>query len=217
MARLQGRGSTSRVAGPRLGAALLRGSVIYEVHCPGILRKGPRLGCGRRQVLRRSLGARSLFGSCSRMVRCLLPAGPGATGTGTAHTSCLPVPSLGHTQEASGPFSPLQVNVIHTANPVDHASHMAAQPQFVHPEHHSFVDLSGHNLANPHPFAGRMPEAHGWKHQVSLRALADTLPHLAGSTAAPCLLPATRGEMRALHSHRDPAGLRPCGAVSGVF
>lgn len=31
---------------------------------------------------------------------------------------------------------------------------MAAQPQFVHPEHRSFVDLSGHNLANPHPFAG---------------------------------------------------------------
>lgn len=44
--------------------------------------------------------------------------------------------------------------MIHTANPMEHASHMAAQPQFVHPEHHSFVDLSGHNLANPHPFAG---------------------------------------------------------------
>lgn len=49
----------------------------------------------------------------------------------------------------------LQVNVIHTASPVEHASHMAAQPQFVHPEHRSFVDLSGHNLASPHPFAGR--------------------------------------------------------------
>ncbi|XP_035881168.1 calsyntenin-1 isoform X2 [Phyllostomus discolor] len=47
----------------------------------------------------------------------------------------------------------VEVNVIHTANPVEHASHMAAQPQFVHPEHRSFVDLSGHNLANPHPFA----------------------------------------------------------------
>lgn len=45
--------------------------------------------------------------------------------------------------------------MIHTANPMEHASHMAAQPQFVHPEHRSFVDLSGHNLANPHPFAGR--------------------------------------------------------------
>ncbi|XP_054857180.1 calsyntenin-1 isoform X2 [Eublepharis macularius] len=45
----------------------------------------------------------------------------------------------------------VEVNVIHTANPVDHASHMAAQPQFVQPVHHSFVDLSGHNLANPHP------------------------------------------------------------------
>ncbi|XP_053777928.1 calsyntenin-1 isoform X3 [Desmodus rotundus] len=47
----------------------------------------------------------------------------------------------------------VEVNVIHTANPVEHANHMAAQPQFVHPEHRSFVDLSGHNLANPHPFA----------------------------------------------------------------
>ncbi|XP_054993584.1 calsyntenin-1 isoform X2 [Sorex araneus] len=47
----------------------------------------------------------------------------------------------------------VEVNVIHTADPVDHASHMAAQPQFVHPEHRAFVDLSGHNLANPHPFA----------------------------------------------------------------
>ncbi|XP_070260139.1 calsyntenin-1-like [Myotis yumanensis] len=47
----------------------------------------------------------------------------------------------------------VEVNVIHTANPMEHASHMAAQPQFVHPEHRSFVDLSGHNLANPHPFA----------------------------------------------------------------
>ncbi|KAM5248727.1 calsyntenin-1 [Ctenodactylus gundi] len=47
----------------------------------------------------------------------------------------------------------VEVNVIHTANPVEHANHMAAQPQFVHPEHRSFVDLSGHNLATPHPFA----------------------------------------------------------------
>ncbi|XP_066126605.1 calsyntenin-1 isoform X1 [Saccopteryx bilineata] len=47
----------------------------------------------------------------------------------------------------------VEVNVIHTANPMEHANHMAAQPQFVHPEHHSFVDLSGHNLASPHPFA----------------------------------------------------------------
>ncbi|XP_072833680.2 calsyntenin-1 isoform X2 [Pogona vitticeps] len=46
----------------------------------------------------------------------------------------------------------VEVNVIHTASPMDHASHMAAQqPQFVQPVHHSFVDLSGHNLANPHP------------------------------------------------------------------
>ncbi|XP_067329121.1 calsyntenin-1 isoform X2 [Anolis sagrei] len=46
----------------------------------------------------------------------------------------------------------VEVNVIHTANPMDHASHIAAQqPQFVQPVHHSFVDLAGHNLANPHP------------------------------------------------------------------
>nr|XP_034973789.1 calsyntenin-1 isoform X2 [Zootoca vivipara] len=45
----------------------------------------------------------------------------------------------------------VEVNVIHTANPMDHASHIAAQPQFVQPIHHSFVDLSGHNLASPHP------------------------------------------------------------------
>lgn len=60
---------------------------------------------------------------------------------------------LRHTQAAF--LSLLQVNVIHTANPMEHASHMAAQPQFVHPEHRAFVDLSGHNLANPHPFAGK--------------------------------------------------------------
>ncbi|XP_075406840.1 calsyntenin-1 isoform X2 [Tenrec ecaudatus] len=47
----------------------------------------------------------------------------------------------------------VEVNVIHTASPVEHANHMAVQPQFLHPEHHSFVDLSGHNLASPHPFA----------------------------------------------------------------
>lgn len=47
----------------------------------------------------------------------------------------------------------VEVNVIHTASPGEHASHMAAQPQFVHPEHRAFVDLSGHNLASPHPFA----------------------------------------------------------------
>lgn len=62
-------------------------------------------------------------------------------------------PSLGHIQAAF--LSLRQVNVIHTANPAEHASHMAAQPQFVHPEHRSFVDLSGHNLASPRPFAGR--------------------------------------------------------------
>lgn len=70
-------------------------------------------------------------------------------GAGQVHVHSI----RGHIQAAL--VSPLQVNVIHTANPVEHASHMAAQPQFVHPEHRSFIDLSGHNLANPHPFAGR--------------------------------------------------------------
>uniref|UniRef100_A0A8B9PF48 Calsyntenin-1 n=1 Tax=Apteryx owenii TaxID=8824 RepID=A0A8B9PF48_APTOW len=31
----------------------------------------------------------------------------------------------------------VEVNVIHTANPVEHANHIAAQPQFVHPVHHT--------------------------------------------------------------------------------
>ncbi|XP_067826454.1 calsyntenin-1 isoform X3 [Heptranchias perlo] len=51
---------------------------------------------------------------------------------------------------ASNEFK-VEVNVIHTANPVEHPNHVLAQPQFVHPVHHASVDLSGHNLANPHP------------------------------------------------------------------
>ncbi|XP_036316761.1 calsyntenin-1 isoform X4 [Pipistrellus kuhlii] len=47
----------------------------------------------------------------------------------------------------------VEVNVIHTASPMEQASHMAAQPQFLHPEPRAFADLSGHSLANPHPFA----------------------------------------------------------------
>ncbi|KAK2105886.1 Calsyntenin-1 [Saguinus oedipus] len=77
--------------------------------------------------------------------------------SGTGHVSCrTPLSVLGQAQVACLQRSSLcllQVNVIHTANPLEHANHMAAQPQFVHPEHRSFVDLSGHNLANPHPFA----------------------------------------------------------------
>ncbi|XP_029434628.1 calsyntenin-1 isoform X3 [Rhinatrema bivittatum] len=45
----------------------------------------------------------------------------------------------------------VEVNVIHNASPADHPSHIVAQPQFVHPMHRAFVDLSGHNLANPQP------------------------------------------------------------------
>ncbi|XP_040182336.1 calsyntenin-1 isoform X3 [Rana temporaria] len=45
----------------------------------------------------------------------------------------------------------VEVNVIHTASPAEAPNHIAIQPQFVHNAHHSFEDLSGHNLVNPHP------------------------------------------------------------------
>ncbi|XP_018425679.1 PREDICTED: calsyntenin-1 isoform X4 [Nanorana parkeri] len=45
----------------------------------------------------------------------------------------------------------VEVNVIHTASPAEAPNHIAFQPQFVHNAHHSFEDLSGHNLINPHP------------------------------------------------------------------
>ncbi|XP_046896922.1 calsyntenin-1 isoform X2 [Hypomesus transpacificus] len=44
----------------------------------------------------------------------------------------------------------VEVNVIHTANPMDHANNAMVQPQFINPVHHSSVDLSGHNLVNAH-------------------------------------------------------------------
>lgn len=43
----------------------------------------------------------------------------------------------------------VEVNVIHTVNPVDHANAMV-QPNFINPVHHASVDLSGHNLVNAH-------------------------------------------------------------------
>ncbi|XP_069466117.1 calsyntenin-1 isoform X2 [Ambystoma mexicanum] len=45
----------------------------------------------------------------------------------------------------------VEVNAIHTVSPEEQPNHIVAQPQFVHPMHHAFVDLSGHNLVNPHP------------------------------------------------------------------
>ncbi|KAM5140656.1 calsyntenin-1 isoform 4-T4 [Mantella aurantiaca] len=45
----------------------------------------------------------------------------------------------------------VEVNVIHTASPAEAPNHIAFQPQFVHNAHHSFEDLSGHNLVSPHP------------------------------------------------------------------
>uniref|UniRef100_A0A673MNV8 Calsyntenin-1-like n=1 Tax=Sinocyclocheilus rhinocerous TaxID=307959 RepID=A0A673MNV8_9TELE len=44
----------------------------------------------------------------------------------------------------------VEVNVIHTANPMDHANNAMVQPQFINQIQHASVDLSGHNLANTH-------------------------------------------------------------------
>uniref|UniRef100_A0A8C5ANS9 Calsyntenin-1 n=1 Tax=Gadus morhua TaxID=8049 RepID=A0A8C5ANS9_GADMO len=44
----------------------------------------------------------------------------------------------------------VEVNVIHTVNPMEHANDAMVQPNFINPVHHASVDLSGHNLVNPH-------------------------------------------------------------------
>ncbi|XP_039508939.1 calsyntenin-1 isoform X1 [Pimephales promelas] len=44
----------------------------------------------------------------------------------------------------------VEVNVIHTANPMDHANNAMVQPQFINQVQHASVDLSGHNLVNTH-------------------------------------------------------------------
>lgn len=44
----------------------------------------------------------------------------------------------------------VEVNVIHTVNPVEHANNAMVQPNFINPVHHASVDLSGHNLVNAH-------------------------------------------------------------------
>uniref|UniRef100_A0A667WR49 Calsyntenin-1 n=1 Tax=Myripristis murdjan TaxID=586833 RepID=A0A667WR49_9TELE len=44
----------------------------------------------------------------------------------------------------------VEVNVIHTASPVEHANNAMVQPNFINPVHHASVDLSGHNLVNAH-------------------------------------------------------------------
>ncbi|XP_064162404.1 calsyntenin-1 isoform X2 [Anguilla rostrata] len=44
----------------------------------------------------------------------------------------------------------VEVNVIHTANPMDHVNNAMMQPQFISPIHHGSMDLSGHTLANSH-------------------------------------------------------------------
>lgn len=51
-------------------------------------------------------------------------------------------------------FDSLQVNVIHTANPVEHVNNAMVQPNFINPVHHASVDLSGHNLVNAHQASG---------------------------------------------------------------
>ncbi|CAB1329737.1 unnamed protein product, partial [Coregonus sp. 'balchen'] len=54
----------------------------------------------------------------------------------------------------------VEVNVIHTANPMDHANNAMVQPNFINPVHHASVDLSGHNLVNAHQ-ASAHHEGHG--------------------------------------------------------
>ncbi|KAK7878588.1 hypothetical protein WMY93_030424 [Mugilogobius chulae] len=44
----------------------------------------------------------------------------------------------------------VEVNVIHTVNPVEHANNAMMQANFINPVHHASVDLSGHNLVNAH-------------------------------------------------------------------
>ncbi|XP_072306255.1 calsyntenin-1 isoform X4 [Eucyclogobius newberryi] len=44
----------------------------------------------------------------------------------------------------------VEVNVIHTANPEEHANNAMMQANFINPVHHASVDLSGHNLVNAH-------------------------------------------------------------------
>ncbi|XP_048858940.1 calsyntenin-1 isoform X2 [Brienomyrus brachyistius] len=44
----------------------------------------------------------------------------------------------------------VEVNVIHTTNPMEHINNAMVQPQFINPVQHSSVDLSGHNLVNTH-------------------------------------------------------------------
>uniref|UniRef100_A0A673IHB7 Calsyntenin-1 n=1 Tax=Sinocyclocheilus rhinocerous TaxID=307959 RepID=A0A673IHB7_9TELE len=48
----------------------------------------------------------------------------------------------------------VEVNVIHTANPMDHANNAMVQPQFINQVQHASVDLSGHNLAYMHQASG---------------------------------------------------------------
>lgn len=43
----------------------------------------------------------------------------------------------------------VEVNVIHTVNPMEHVNNAMVQPNFINPVHHASVDLSGHNLVNP--------------------------------------------------------------------
>uniref|UniRef100_A0A8C7ZY36 Calsyntenin-1 n=1 Tax=Oryzias sinensis TaxID=183150 RepID=A0A8C7ZY36_9TELE len=53
----------------------------------------------------------------------------------------------------------VEVNVIHTAVPVEHANNAMVQPSFINPVHHASVDLSGHNLVNAHQASGMVPSA----------------------------------------------------------
>lgn len=47
-----------------------------------------------------------------------------------------------------------QVNVIHTASPVEHVNNAMMQPQFTNPMQHASVDLTGHSLLNARQTSG---------------------------------------------------------------
>lgn len=53
------------------------------------------------------------------------------------------------------------MNVIHTANPVEHVNSAMIQPNFINPMHHASVDLSGHNLVNAHQASGTTTQEQG--------------------------------------------------------
>lgn len=66
------------------------------------------------------------------------------------------------------------MNVIHTANPVEHVNSAMIQPNFINPMHHASVDLSGHNLVNAHQASGTATQEQG----LGFKILKNMLLHL---------------------------------------